>query len=71
MQDPNGKAKAGLDLHTSRKPYVLWKQEVQLNGLYYTAEQWKNYLVYFSVASMHDLLDEAVLECCRHFVLAC
>ena len=27
--------------------------------------------VYFSVASMHDLLDKAVLECWRHFVLAC
>ena len=33
MQDLNGKAgKAGLDLHISRKPNVLWKQEVQLNG---------------------------------------
>ena len=37
----------------------------------FTAEQWKNWTVYFSVASMHDLLDKAVLECWRHFVLAC
>ena len=33
MQDLNGKAgKASLDVHTSRKPYILWKQEVLLNG---------------------------------------
>ena len=37
----------------------------------FTAEQWKNWTVYFSVASMHDLLDKAVLECWRYFVLAC
>ena len=37
----------------------------------FTAEQWKNWTVNFSVASMHDILDKAVLECWRHFVLAC
>ena len=37
----------------------------------FTAEQWKIWTIYFSVASTHDLLDKAVLECWRHFVLAC
>ena len=28
----------------------------------FTVEQWKNWTVYFSVASMHDILDKRMLE---------
>lgn len=37
----------------------------------FTAEQWKNWTVYFSLIVIRDLLDSDTLECWRHFVLAC
>ena len=37
----------------------------------FTAEQWKNWTLYFSVFCLHDLLDEPQIECWKHFVLAC
>ena len=36
-----------------------------------TAEQWKNWVIYYSVFCLHDLLLYDRLECWRHFVLAC
>lgn len=37
----------------------------------FTAEQWKNWTLYFSVFCLHGLLSEPQIECWRHFVLAC
>ena len=36
----------------------------------FTADQWKNWTNYFSLITMHDILDKDILECWRHFVLA-
>ena len=37
----------------------------------FTADQWKNWVFYFSVVSLRDILPSEKLECWRHFVLAC
>ena len=37
----------------------------------FTADQWKNWTIYFSVYCLHDLLPKPQIECWRHFVLAC
>lgn len=37
----------------------------------FTADQWKNWVNYFSLLSLQGLLKEDNLECWRHFVLAC
>ena len=37
----------------------------------FTADQWKNWVMYFSLLSLHDILEGDPLECWRHFVLAC
>ena len=36
----------------------------------FTADQWKNWVLYFSIFALRDVTGE-VLECWRHFVLAC
>lgn len=40
-------------------------------GCFLTAEQWKNWTLYFSIFCLGDLLPKEQLECWRHFVLAC
>ena len=37
----------------------------------FTADQWKNWVIYFSLLALRDFLPAEVLECWRHFVLAC
>lgn len=37
----------------------------------FTADQWKNWSLYFSVIVLRDILPNDTLECWRHFVLAC
>ena len=37
----------------------------------FTADQLKNWIVYFSIIALKDVLNGADLECWRHFVLAC
>ena len=37
----------------------------------FTADQWKNWTLYFSLVALHDIIDEDDLECWRNFVLAC
>ena len=37
----------------------------------FTADQWKNWVVYFSLISLRDIISGEHLECWRHFVLAC
>ena len=41
------------------------------SGVTYTAEQWMNWTIYFSIYCLHDLLSDDEIECWRHFVLAC
>lgn len=36
----------------------------------FTADQWKNWVMYFSVIAMRDIITGDVLECWKHFVLA-
>ncbi len=40
-------------------------------GVFLTAEQWKNWTVHFSVYCLHDLISREQLQCWVHFVLAC
>ena len=37
----------------------------------FTADQFKNWIIYFSVLALHDILVGDHFECWRHFVLAC
>ena len=37
----------------------------------FTADQWKNWTVYFSLIALRDILPSEEFECWRHFVLAC
>lgn len=37
----------------------------------FTADQWKNWVTYFSLFALRGLLPDDMLECWRHFVLAC
>ena len=37
----------------------------------FTADQWKNWVVYFSTICMRNIITGDELECWRHFVLAC
>lgn len=37
----------------------------------FTADQWKNWSIYFSIIALRDIVPSEILECWRHFVLAC
>ena len=37
----------------------------------FTADQFKNWIVYYSLVAMRGILTDAHLECWRHFALAC
>ena len=37
----------------------------------FTADQWKNWTIYFSMIVLRDIVSSDILECWRHFVLAC
>ncbi len=37
----------------------------------FTADQFKNWILYFSVLALRDVLAEEHLQCWQHFVLAC
>lgn len=37
----------------------------------FTADQWKNWVLYFSVVAMRDIITDEVQQCWKHFVLAC
>ena len=53
-------------------PVGLGRIPVSINvGCFLTADQWKNWTIYFSVYCLKDLLPPPQLECWRHFVLAC
>lgn len=48
---------------------ILWKIQSNFSGL--TAEQWKNWTTIYSIIGLKQLVSDDVLECWRHFVLAC
>ena len=53
-------------------PVGLGRIPVSINvGCFLTADQWKNWTIYFSIYCLQDLLPPPQLECWRHFVLAC
>ena len=37
----------------------------------FTADQYKNWVMHYSIICLHGMLSSEVLECWRHFVLAC
>ena len=37
----------------------------------FTADQWKNWVLYFSIIAMCNIITGEVLECWKHFVVAC
>ena len=37
----------------------------------FTADQWKNWVMYYSLIALRDILSNDIFECWRHFVLAC
>ena len=41
------------------------------SGTFLTADQWKNWTIYFSLYCLEDLLPQPQIECWRSFVLAC
>lgn len=64
--------KIKLRLSRAVVPGGLGRLPTSINvSTFLTAEQWKNWTVYFSIYCLHDLLPKEQLECWRHFVLAC
>ena len=45
--------------------------KIQSGFASFTADQWKNWVLYFSIISLRNIVTGDVLECWRHFVLAC
>ena len=37
----------------------------------FTADQWKNWVMYCYIVALRDVVSGDILECWRHFVLAC
>ena len=45
--------------------------KIKQNFYSFTADQFKNWVIHYSIICLHGLLSAAHLECWRHFVLAC
>ena len=45
--------------------------KIQVGFSDFTADQFKNWIIYFSIPAIYDILTEEHRECWRHFVLAC
>lgn len=45
--------------------------KIQSGFSQFTADQWKNWVVHFSTIALRDIIGGEVMECWRHFVLAC
>ena len=59
-------------LHAINIPYNIGRLPTKIgSGATFTAHQWMNWTLYFSVFCMHGLIPQSHLECCRSFVLAC
>ena len=46
-------------------------QKIASSFYHFTADQYKNWTVHYSVICLHGLLSSEHMECWRHFVLAC
>ena len=46
-------------------------RKIESGFLSFTAEQWKNWVLYYSLLAMHDMVHGNHIDCWRHFVLAC
>ena len=49
--------------------HIPHKVESKVSSL--TADQWKNWVVVYSVPILHSVLTPEDLQCCSHFVEAC
>lgn len=69
---PSALLKIEARLKNTIVPSGLGRLPVSINtGVFLTAEQWKNWTIYFSVFCLGDLLPRSHIECWRKFVLAC
>ena len=72
MLDARALSKIDKRLKNLTAPTGLGRLPVSINvGCFLTAEQWKNWTIYFSMYCLGDLLPHPQLECWRHFALAC
>ena len=70
--DASAIAKIETRLRNLIVPVGLGRIPVSINvESFLTADQWKNWTIYFSIYCLQDLLPPPQLECWRHFVLAC
>ena len=46
-------------------------QKISAKFAGFSADQWKNWTVYYSPLILHDMIEAGHLQCWRHFVLAC
>ena len=70
--DSTALAKIADRLKSTIVPAGLGRLPVSINkGCFLTADQWKNWTIYFSIYCLGNLLPPPQLECWRHFVLAC
>ena len=72
LDDTTALAKIEERLRNTIVPTELGRLPVSIQvGNFLTADQWKNWAIYFSMYYLGDLLPRPQLECWRHFVLAC
>ena len=45
--------------------------KIQSGFSQFTADQWKNWVIYFSIGALRNIVTGEILECWRHYVLAC
>ena len=64
VQEPANKAVVPSDLGI-----LLTKIESVFDG--FTADEWKNFILMFSIYDLNDILPSSILECYRYFVIAC
>lgn len=70
--DVNALAKIDARLKNSVAPPGLGRLPSSIkSGTFLTADQWKNWTLYYSVYCLSDLLPQSQLDCWRKFVLAC
>lgn len=59
-------------LQNVQLPVDIGRLPTRINsGATFTAEQWMNWTIYFSIYCLYGLLTSDEMECWRHFVLAC
>ena len=70
--DSNALAKVEAKLKNTVVPPGLGRLPSSIRpGTFLTADQWKNWTIYFSLYCLTDVIPKPELECWRIFVLAC